>query len=121
MTQSLLKPLQTHLRQLQTMIKLKVISVMMFSSLIGIMIVPSTDWTWLKASSGIIGISLAACGSAALNHLFDRNEDKKMRRTKNRPLANDTLCPVTAIIFAISMILLSTSMLIFTTIIYLPP
>lgn len=113
MTQSLLKPLQTHLRQLQTMIKLKVISVMMFSSLIGIMIVPSTDWTWLKASSGIIGISLAACGSAALNHLFDRNEDKKMRRTKNRPLANDTLCPVTAIIFAISMILLSTSMLIF--------
>lgn len=101
------KSLPLNLQQLHRIIKLKVISVMMFSSFIGVLITPKHSWSLQKAGSAMIGITLAACGSAALNHLFDRDEDKKMRRTKNRPLAQETLCKNTTTGFAITMITLS--------------
>ena len=99
--------LRTHYQQLRKTVKLKVVMVMMFSSLTGMLIVPNALKQPSKILSGIIGISLAAFASAALNHLFDKDEDKKMKRTQNRPLAQDPLSPWAVKIFAISNILLS--------------
>jgi len=102
----------THcLNAIAKIVKLKVITVMMFSALIGMLITPTIAWSWSKACTGILGIGLAACGSAALNHLFDREEDKKMARTKNRPLAVHALTVNTTRYFAASTIVLSTIIL----------
>lgn len=99
------------LRQIRKIVKFKVVIVMMFSSLIGMLIVPKALLSIQKISTGIIGISLSACASAALNHIFDQNEDKKMRRTQNRPLATAKLSPTTASWFAMGSISLSTLLL----------
>ena len=99
------------LYQITKIVKLKVVIVMMFSSLIGMLITPNSLQDISKILSGISGISLAACASAALNHLFDKDEDKKMQRTQNRPLAKEKLSPTTAKSFAIFSIILSTGLL----------
>lgn len=73
--------------------KIKVVVVMLFSALVGMLITPNTLRSTNQVLSGLIGIGLAACASAALNHRFDMEEDKKMRRTKGRPLAIEKIPP----------------------------
>ncbi len=47
----------------------------------------------------LAGTALVAAGASALNQLFEREEDAKMRRTQNRPLPAGQLEPVTVMIF----------------------
>jgi protoheme IX farnesyltransferase len=47
----------------------------------------------------LAGTALVAAGGAALNQLFEREYDAKMRRTQNRPLPAGQLEPVTVMIF----------------------
>lgn len=93
-------------------IKFKVVVVMVFSSITGILICPPEKQNLIKACTGIIGIGLAACASAALNHLYDMHEDKKMQRTMQRPLAQNTIDANTVKYFALGSITLSTLILV---------
>lgn len=101
------------INQVKQLIKMKVVIVMMFSSVIGMLITPKFHTSISKIITGIIGISMSACASAALNHIFDKNEDKKMQRTQSRPLAAQKIPPQTALIFSIIIIALSTAILAF--------
>ena len=98
--------------QVLKMIKLKVVAVMMFASTTGMLIVPKTMLYPTKVLSGTIGIGLAACASAMLNHLFDRDEDTKMKRTHKRPLARKEMPPRTAWQVALLMIVCSSLLLV---------
>ena len=55
---------------------------------------------WLMCAT-VIGGALAAGGSNAVNMYVDRDIDKLMERTKNRPLATGAIEPRNALIFAI--------------------
>ena len=79
--------------ELYKVFKIKVVAVMLFSALVGMLITPHSLRTANQVIFGLTGIGLAACGSAALNHRFDMDEDKKMRRTKKRPLAVAKITP----------------------------
>src|SRR4051812_38169611 len=46
----------------------------------------------------VFGTALVASGAAALNQLLERELDKKMRRTENRPLPSGRLTPETVLI-----------------------
>ena len=48
-----------------------------------------------------IGTSLAAAGAAVLNQWLEREPDKKMERTKDRPLPRGVIAPITALILGI--------------------
>jgi protoheme IX farnesyltransferase len=50
---------------------------------------------------GTIGILFCSSSGAAINHILDRNIDKDMIRTKNRPIVKGRLKPEQAIIFSI--------------------
>ena len=47
----------------------------------------------------VLATALLACGAAALNQLFEREYDARMRRTESRPLPSGRLQPETVLIF----------------------
>lgn len=47
-----------------------------------------------------LGIFLLACGSSAINHFQERDQDAKMDRTCNRPIPSGRISPAGALIFA---------------------
>jgi protoheme IX farnesyltransferase len=57
---------------------------------------------WLMAAT-VIGGTLAAGGANAINMYVDRDIDKIMSRTKNRPIASGRIAPRAALVFAVSL------------------
>jgi protoheme IX farnesyltransferase len=57
---------------------------------------------WLIAAT-VIGGTLAAGGANAINMYVDRDIDKVMSRTRNRPIASGRIAPRSALIFAVSL------------------
>ncbi len=55
---------------------------------------------WLMVAT-LVGGSLAAGGANAINMVVDRDIDKVMHRTRNRPLVTGAMTPAHALIFAI--------------------
>jgi heme o synthase len=56
---------------------------------------------WLMAAT-VVGGTLAAGGANAINMYVDRDIDKVMDRTRNRPLATGQIEPHAALVFAVS-------------------
>jgi protoheme IX farnesyltransferase len=52
----------------------------------------------------IIGGSLAAAGSSAINQYIDRDMDSKMSRTKNRPIPGGRIAPINGLLFGLGLI-----------------
>ncbi|HEY1988409.1 MAG TPA: heme o synthase [Acidimicrobiales bacterium] len=57
---------------------------------------------WLMVAT-LVGGSLAAGGANAINMVVDRDIDKVMHRTRNRPLVTGAMSPAHALIFAITL------------------
>lgn len=61
-----------------------------------------TGWTgamnWTLLLHTVLGTALVASGAAALNQLFERDHDARMRRTETRPLPSGRLTPDTVLI-----------------------
>lgn len=66
--------------------------------------------TFLAAT---IGIALAACAAAAVNHVVDQHIDEKMHRTRRRPLVKGMLCPWQACVFAACLAVVAMSVLLY--------
>ena len=57
---------------------------------------------WLMAAT-LAGGALAAGGANAINMVVDRDIDRLMKRTKNRPLVTGAMTPAAALVFALSL------------------
>jgi protoheme IX farnesyltransferase len=57
---------------------------------------------WLMAAT-LAGGALAAGGANAINMVVDRDIDRLMNRTKNRPLVTGAMTPTAALVFALSL------------------
>lgn len=93
----------THWRDYWALTKPRVVSLIVFTALVGMLLavpgLPPLD----KVVLGFLGIWLAAASAAALNHLLDHHAgaDAGMRRTRNRPLPTGHLTEYQALIFAL--------------------
>jgi protoheme IX farnesyltransferase len=90
--------------------KLKVIALIVFTALVGMLLSVDGLPPLSNAFWGLLGIGLAAAAGAALNHVIDEDIDQRMERTMNRPVAQGELAPRNVVIFAL--ILASVSALI---------
>ena len=69
---------------------------------------------WLVLAT-VIGGAMSAGAAGAFNCYIDRDIDKVMKRTKNRPLVTGVLSPREALVFSWTLTVLSTVWLYFTT------
>ena len=109
--QSLIERFSPYLK----LIKLKVVSVMLCSSLIGMLMTPSADQGIIPMIFGLLGIGLCASGAASANRLFEIAIDTKMHRTQHRPLVKHILSPRYVSLFSLLCIILGSLLLMMTT------
>ncbi len=87
--------------------KLKVVSLIVFTAIVGMFLavpgMPPVD----KLLLGSIGIAMAAASAAAINHVLDARIDAVMKRTRRRPLPTGQLTEAEALIFAFALGLVS--------------
>lgn len=91
----------THWRDYLGLCKLKVVALIVFTAIIGMILAsPPSVIPWNALIFGTAGIGLAAMSAAAFNHLADRRADAIMARTQNRPLVKGDVDVPHAIWFA---------------------
>ncbi|MEE4296626.1 MAG: heme o synthase [Wenzhouxiangella sp.] len=94
---------QSRVSHLLAVCKLKVVSLIVFTAVVGMAlatpgIVPLEILFW-----GTLGIGMAASGAAAINHLIDARTDQIMTRTRNRPLPQGQLTERQVLSFAMAL------------------
>ncbi|HMA98226.1 MAG TPA: heme o synthase [Wenzhouxiangella sp.] len=94
---------QSSVSHLLGVCKLKVVSLIVFTAVVGMAlatpgIVPLDILFW-----GTLGIGMAASGAAAINHLIDARTDQLMMRTRNRPLPQGQLTERQVLSFAMAL------------------
>ena len=92
--------------------KPKVVSLIVFTALVGMFLAVPGLPPWRETVFGLLGIWLAAGSAAAINHLIDERIDKLMVRTADRPLATGALRPRQVLVFAVGLGLLSMAILV---------
>ena len=92
---------QTRFASYLELCKPKVVSLMVFTAIVGMLLASPGLVPWQPLLFGTLGIALAACSAAAINHVLDRRIDAQMRRTRHRPLPTGTLSETHALTFAV--------------------
>ena len=70
---------------------------------------------WFKMAQTVVGTTLVAAGTCALNQYFERESDAHMRRTASRPLPSGVLAPAEALWFGASLAAVGSLQLLLTT------
>lgn len=86
--------------------KPKITWLIVMSTAIGYYFGHSGHWSILEVLNTMFGTALMASGTAALNQWYERDADKHMRRTQNRPLPSGRLSPTKALWFGIGLSIL---------------
>ncbi len=87
--------------------KLKVVSLIVFTAIVGMFLSVPGMVPLDALILGSLGIGLAACSAAAINHLLDARADEVMLRTRDRPLPRGQLQPRQVLVFALLLAALS--------------
>lgn len=90
-------------REFLGLCKLKVVALIVFTAVVGMMLSVPGMVPWMPLVFGTLGIGMAASSAAAINHLVDRRADAVMARTQSRPLPKGTLTTTQAASFAIGL------------------
>jgi protoheme IX farnesyltransferase len=63
------------------------------------------DAPWAELVHTVVGTTLVAAGASALNQVWERDTDKRMRRTRRRPLPDARLAATPALLFGVALTL----------------
>lgn len=83
-----------------TLCKPRVVLLMLVTAWVGMYLADPNHLHYKTYIYATIGIGLAACSAAIINHFMDRHIDVKMSRTATRPIATGRISSKGAIIFA---------------------
>ena len=92
--------------------KLNILSLVLVSTFLGYYLAGPGIKSWSHLILTLIGTSKTASGSGALNHYLERETDKQMVRTKNRPLPAGLINPAEVLSFGVLMVLIGTTLLV---------
>jgi|TARA_B100001093_G_scaffold428570_1_gene423439 protoheme IX farnesyltransferase len=92
--------------------KLNILSLVLVSTFLGYYLAGPGIESWSHLLLTLIGTSMTASGSGALNHYLERETDKQMIRTKNRPLPAGLINPAEVLSFGVLMVLIGTTLLV---------
>ena len=92
--------------------KLNILSLVLVATLLGYYLGNMGIGSWDKLVFTLLGTSLTAAGSGALNHYLEREPDKLMERTKNRPLPAGLISPIHVILYGLFMVMAGSLLLV---------
>jgi protoheme IX farnesyltransferase len=101
-------------RDLFALTKPRVMSLVVFTALCGLLAAPG-DVHPVLAFSSILAIALGAGASGALNQWYEAGLDAKMKRTAGRPLPAGRLDPQTALQFGVGLAAFSLFLMLFAS------
>ena len=81
------------------LVKARLTFLVLLTTLVGFYIGTRGLMDYALMAHTLAATALLACGAAALNQLWEREHDAKMRRTEDRPLPSGRLQPGTVLIF----------------------
>src|SRR4030095_286169 len=81
------------------LVKIRLTFLVLLTTLVGFYVGTKEGLDYLLMLHTVLATALVACGAAALNQLWEREHDAKMKRTENRPLPSGRLQPDTVLIF----------------------
>jgi protoheme IX farnesyltransferase len=99
-------------QQYYNLCKPKVVLLIVFTSLVGMLLATDGFPSWQVLIIGNLGIGLAAASGAAINHYVDQRIDSVMERTQARPLPSGGVSPLSALVFACSLCVISMLLLV---------
>ncbi len=89
------------LKAYQQLVKLNLSLLVLCSSLVGYIIIPDLKVTWVNLFFLFLGGLLVTSAANANNQLLEKESDKLMKRTQNRPIPEERIGKVEAIIFIV--------------------
>ena len=93
--------------------KPKIVLLLTLTALVGMMLSTNFYNDVISGLASLLGFAFLAASSAALNQIFDKETDKNMRRTKNRPLASGNITLLNALIFTSILLFLGSSLMLY--------
>ena len=92
--------------------KLNILSLVLVATFLGYYLGSSGINSWEHLFFTLLGTTMTASGSGALNHYMERETDKYMIRTKNRPLPAGLISPSEVMAFGVLMVLFGAIILV---------
>ena len=86
--------------------KLNILSLVLVATFLGFYLGSNGEMEYNKLLLTLLGTALTAAGSGSLNHYLERDADKKMDRTRNRPLPSGTLTPLFAVLYGMALVVI---------------
>ena len=93
--------------------KPKIVLLLTLTALVGMMLSTNFYNDVISGLASLLGFAFLAASSAALNQIFDKETDKNMQRTKNRPLASGNITLLNALIFTSILLFLGSSLMLY--------
>ena len=94
------------------LLKPNIMSLVLVTTVLGYYLGGDGIDSFLRLFITLLGTALTAGGAGALNHYLERDADKLMQRTKNRPIPSGLIAPGNAIVFGIILVLIGTIILV---------
>ena len=85
--------------------KPRIVSMVLVTASIGYFLGGHGIESWWVFAATLLGTAMTAAGSGVLNHYLERDVDKRMDRTRNRPLPSGVISPNAALLFGIYLVL----------------
>ena len=92
--------------------KLNILSLVLVATFLGYYLGNMGIGSWEKLLFTLLGTSLTAAGSGALNHYQEREPDSLMKRTKNRPLPAGLISPIHVLVYGVFMVISGSILLV---------
>ena len=93
--------------------KPKIVLLLTLTALVGMMLTIEFYTNIFSSLASLLGFAFLAASSAALNQIFDRESDKNMERTKNRPLASGDISLTQALTYTAILLFIGSSLLLY--------
>ena len=100
----------SEVRDWVTLLKPRVLSLVVYSGVAGLLMAPGTLHPVL-AISAILAITIAAGAAGAINMWYDRDIDAVMRRTMNRPIPAGRIAPDSALAYGVGLAVFSVALM----------
>ena len=94
------------------LIKPSILTMVLITTLLGYYLGNEGVMSWIRLIWTLLGTSLSAGGAGALNQYLERDQDKLMERTWNRPIPSGIIQPQNALLFGISAVIMGSVILV---------